>query len=157
MAKSIKMVRNHLTHHFTSTAPYGNDTSRTHWLTTNEAGIVESSLDKKAIEAGDKVVLASLPEGFCMADATLYVMKPLTGNASLGFEYVDGEDDKDVPQNDKYFFADKDVGTKSRIRADGSDLVVLPKDAYLILTCASAHTKESIVRVEVRGELMGNA
>ena len=113
MAKSIKMVRNHLTHHFTFTAPYGNDT-------------------------------------------TAYVMKPLTGTASLGFAYADGVDYADVPQNDKYFFADKDLGTKGRIRADGSDLVVLPKPANLILTCAAANTKESLIRFEVRGELVGN-
>ena len=83
-------------------------------------------------------------------------MKPLTGTASLGFAYADGVDYADVPQNDKYFFADKDLGTKGRIRADGSDLVVLPKPANLILTCAAANTKESLIRFEVRGELVGN-
>ena len=148
-------VNQPLTHHYTYTAPYGNATERTHQLVTNDKGIAQNSNEKAAIEAGDVVILGELPEGFCMTDATVFVMKGFTGAASLGFEYADGIDHPDVPQDDKYFFEDKVIADAARIRADGSKLYVLPKPANLILTCAAANTKASELRVVVNGELVG--
>ncbi len=149
-------ANNDMTHHFTFTAPYGNNTVRYHRLSTaGTTGTIDQGLDKKAIGAGDVVILGDLPCGFVLTDAIVSVVTGFTGAASLGFKYKDGKDSEEVPQNDKYFFDAKDVQTAGVIRADKQTMVKLPKDAQLIMTFAAANTKKSELRVAIMGELVG--
>ena len=86
-------ANNDMTHHFTFTAPYGNNTVRYHRLSTaGTTGIIDQGLDKKAIGAGDVVILGDLPCGFVLTDAIVSVVTGFTGAASLGFKYKDGKD-----------------------------------------------------------------
>lgn len=146
---------NDMTHHFTFTAPYGNNTVRYHRLSTATTGIIDQGLEKKPIGAGDVVVLGDIPEGMVLTDAIVSVVIGFTGTASLGFRYKDGKDHDKIKQNDKYFFDAKDVSAVGVIRADKQTLDKLPKDAELIMTFAGANTKQSELRVAVMGELVG--
>lgn len=153
---AILNASNDMTHHFTFTAPYGNNTVRYHRLSTAETtGIIDQGFEKKPIGAGDVVVLGDIPEGMVLTDAIVAVTKPFTGTASLGFRYKDGVNDPKAPQNDKYFFDGKDVATAGVIRADKQTLLKVTKDAELIMTFAAANTLESELKVAVMGELVG--
>ena len=77
--------------------------------------------------------------------------------ASLGFEYADGVDSADVPQDAAYFGAGLVMSTAARLRnATSKALVVLPKAAKLILTIAgAANAKVSQVDIAIWGEQLG--
>ncbi|MGP9490831.1 hypothetical protein [Psychrobacter sp. AOP7-B1-24] len=156
---TIKSNKALVTNHFTFTAPYGNTTTLGYNLKTNDTGVVEGGDADTAPQVGDVIDLGLLPEGWCLADAQVFVTVGMsdTVTGSLGFAYEDGEDDTDVPQDDEYFVAaGADLATAGRLRADGSKLVVLPKPARLILTLAgAANAKASDITVTVSGELTG--
>lgn len=156
---TIKSNKALVTNHFTFTAPYGNTTTLGYNLKTNDTGVVEGSDTATAPQVGDVIDLGLLPEGWCLADAQVFVTEGMTATVtgSLGFAYEDGEDDTDVPQDAEYFVAaGADLATAGRLRADGSKLVVLPKPARLILTLAGAdNAKASDITVTVSGELTG--
>lgn len=156
---TIKSNKALVTNYFTFTAPYGNTTTLGYNLKTNDTGVVESGDAATAPQAGDTIDLGLLPEGWCLADAQVFVTEGMsdTVTGSLGFAYEDGEDDTDVPQDAEYFVkAGADLATAGRLRADGSKLVVLPKPARLILTLAgAANAKASDITVTVSGELTG--
>lgn len=156
----IKSKNKFLTHYFGATVPFGNMSVLTYYADTNATGALINSDTDTPVKTGDVIDLGELPEGFCMTDATLFVMTGMTATAtaSLGFRYEDGEDDTDVPQDAEYFIAaGADVATAGRLRADGSKLVILPKTARLILTMAGAsNAKASKIRVAVTGELTGS-
>lgn len=156
---TIKSNKALVTNHFTFTAPYGNTTTLGYNLKTNDTGVVEGGDSDDAPQAGDIIDLGLLPEGWCLADAQVFVTEGMTASVtgSLGFAYEDGEDDTDVPQDAEYFVkAGADLATAGRLRADGSKLVVLPKPARLTLTLAgAANAKASDITVTVSGELTG--
>jgi len=147
-----------ITHHFTYNAPYGNTTTLGYNVKTNATGVVEGD-SGTAPQAGDVIALGRLPEGWCLADAQVFVTTGMTATVtgSLGFAYADGVDDVDVPQDAAYFIkAGADLATAGRLRANGSKIIVLPKDAYLTLTLAgAANAKASDITVTVSGELTG--
>jgi len=147
-----------ITNFFTYTAPYGNTTTLGFNVKTNADGKVAGS-SEAAPKAGDVIELGALPEGWCLADAQVFVTTGMTAaiTGSLGFAYTDGEDDADVPQDAAYFLkAGADLATAGRLRADGSKIVILPKPATLILTLAGAtNAKASDITVTVSGEMTG--
>lgn len=147
-----------VTNFYTFTAPYGNTTTLGYNVKTNALGIVMGD-SGTAPKDGDVIDLGLLPEGWCLADAQVFVTTGMTATmtGSLGFAYADGEDDTDVPQDAAYFIkAGANLATAGRLRANGSKLVVLPKPARLILTLAGAtNAKESDITVTVSGELTG--
>lgn len=147
-----------VTHFYTFTAPYGNTTTLGYNVKTNALGIVMGD-SGTAPKDGDVIDMGFLPEGWCLADAQVFVTEGMTASmtGSLGFAYADGIDDTDVPQDAEYFVkAGADLASAGRLRADGSKLVVLPKPARLILTLAGAtNAKESDITVTVSGELTG--
>lgn len=157
---NVKSKNRMFTHYYGATVPYGNATTLTYYLDTNATGAAINSDKATALAVADVVDLGVLPEGFCLTDAQLFVSTGMTAaiTGSLGFVYEDGEDDADVPQNAEHFIAaGADLATKGRVRADGADLVILPKPARLILTLAgAANAKASSIRVSVSGELTGN-
>lgn len=156
----IKVHNSFLTHYYGATVPYGNESVLSYRLETNDEGIIVESDGAEAIAVNDVIDIGELPEGFLLADAQLFVMEAMTTGvtAKLGFKYEDGEDDADVPQDDEHFIAaGADLATAGRIRADGGNLVILPKTARLILTVAGAAVdKASKIRVVVTGELTGS-
>lgn len=155
---TIKSKSKFFTHYFGATPPYGNCSALTYHMSTNKTGAVNNSDSAEATKPGDVIDLGELLEGFCLTDAQLFVVTAMSAGVtgSLGFAYEDGEDDTKVPQSSEYFFANKDLATVSRIRADGSRMDILPKPARLILTLGgSANAQESEIRVAVTGELTG--
>lgn len=156
---TIKSKQALVTNFFTYTAPYGNTTTLGYHLKTNATGVIVGGDSDDAPVVGDVIELGVLPEGWCLADAQVFVTTGMTEavTGSLGFAYADGEDDDKVPQDKEYFLAaGADLATAGRLRADGSKLVVLPKPARLILTLAgAANAKESEIKVTVSGELTG--
>ena len=148
-----------ITHFFTNTAPYGNTTTLGYALKTNTTGVVVGGDSATAPKAADVIDLGGLPEGWCLTDAQVFVTAGMTATVTgkLGFAYADGEDDTLVPQDDGYFLAaGADLATAGRLRADGSKIVVLPKDARLILTLdGAANAKASDITITVSGEMTG--
>lgn len=148
-----------ITHFFTNTAPYGNTTTLGYALKTNATGVVVGGDSATAPKAADVIDLGGLPEGWCLTDAQVFVTTGMTATVTgkLGFAYADGEDDTLVPQDDAYFLAaGADLATAGRLRADGSKIVVLPKDARLILTLdGAANAKASDITITVSGEMTG--
>lgn len=156
---TIKTKNEVMTHFYTVTSPYGNSTTQAYQLKANTGGALANSDSTTAPKAGDVIDLGELLEGWCLTDAQVFITKGLSATitGSLGFVYEDGVDDIDVPQDAEYFIkAGADLATAGRLRADGSDLVVLPKSARLILTLAGAtNAKEADIKVTVTGELTG--
>ena len=156
---TIKTNNKVMTHFYTVTSPYGNSTTQAYYLKAKTGGVIENADSATAPKAGDVIDLGELLEGWCLTDAQVFITKGLsaTVTGSLGFAYADGEDDADVPQDAEYFIkAGADLATAGRLRADGDNLVVLPKSARLILTLAgAANAKEADIKVTVTGELTG--
>lgn len=156
---TIKNRSKFLTHYFGATVPYGNQTVLTYEVITNNTGVLTPSDSNTPIAIGDVIDVGVLPEGFCMTDATVFVMEGMTAltTAKVGFVYADGKDHDKVPQDAEYFVkSGADLATAGRIRANGNKLVVLPKEARLILTIAgAANAKKSHLRIAVSGELVG--
>jgi hypothetical protein len=72
----------------------------------------------------------------------------------LGFAYVDGVDSTAVPQDDDYFSASVATNAAGRYVANNTAVapVILPKDAYLIITVAGAdHASAGVMDVIVEG------
>lgn len=138
--------------------PYGNVTSLVYSLLTNATGAVIDSDSTAAIAVGDVIDLGELPEGMNLEDAQIIVSTGMTEaiKADLGFQYADGIDVDDAPENSSYFVNNGDLATVGRIRANGSELFTLPKPARLILTVSgAANAKASDIQVVVAGELKG--
>lgn len=139
--------------------PYGNLTTLRSTLLTNATGAVVDSDSQAAIDVGDVVVLAKLPEGFLLEDAQLIVSTGMTASAtgSLGFIYCDGVDSTDVPQDASYFGTNLNAAAAARIRTTGAKAPVrLAKEAFLVWTHAgAANAKAARIDVIVHGERMG--
>lgn len=156
---TIKSKQALVTNFFTYTAPYGNTTTLGYHLKTNATGVIVGGDSDTAPAVADVIDLGVLPEGWCLADAQVFITTGMTATVtgSLGFAYADGVDDADVPQDAAYFIkAGANLSTAGRLRANGSKLVILPKPARLILTLAgAANAKESDIKITVSGEMTG--
>lgn len=151
-------LKQHQKRQFGGATPYGNLTTLLFALATNAAGGAIGADSEAAIAAGDVIDLGSLPEGFRLEDATMFVTTGMTATitGSLGFVYEDGVDSTEVPQDAAYFGAGLNLAAAGRVRASGTKLVTLPKPARLVLTTAvTANEKASAIKVVVHGELTG--
>jgi len=122
--------------------PYGNLTVIPATLSVNASGVWEDSDQATAVAIGDVLRLGVLPKGMTLLDYILKISTAFTASSTgkIGFKYVDGTDDTDVPQDDDYFCAATTLATAATLRQTNAAVapVTLPKDAYLILTTAGA-------------------
>lgn len=141
--------------------PYGNVTVLRATLETGATGALANGITNANIASGDKVHIQTLPAGMTLEDAIVVVSTAMTAGVtgSLGFEYVDGIDSLEVPQDAAYFGAGLVLNAVGRLRmATTKALVRLPKEAYLTLTTAgAANAKASRLDVMVYGERLGAA
>lgn len=122
--------------------PYGNGSVLPFSFETNAAGVYVDSDLATAVVAGSKVRVGVLPAGMRLDDMLAICSDLFTAlvTAAIGFEYADGVDDANVPQNASYFFAALALSATGRTRSNNLAVrpVTLPKDAFLILTTAGA-------------------
>lgn len=134
----------------------GNVTSYRATLETGATGAALNSNGAAALAIADKVVLQSLPAGMVLEDAQVIVSTAMTAavTGSLGFEYADGVDSADVPQDAAYFGSGLVLNATGRIRTTSSKAPVrLAKTANLVLTLGGANNaKASRVDFIVHGE-----
>lgn len=142
-------------------APYGNGTTLQFNLTTLATGAVANGDSTSAVGIGDKVRMGILPAGAKLHDSLAIVSDAFTASttAKIGFEYVDGVDSTAVPQDDDYFFV-AGLATNAAGRTRGTNTavapIVLPKDAYVILTNAgAAHASVGVLDLLVECVLNG--
>ena len=138
--------------------PYGNVTSLPFQLTTNATGAAVGADSTAALAIADKVVLGTLPAGFRLDDSFAVISTGFTASVtcSLGFQYEDGVDSAEVPQDAAYFGSGIVLSAAARLRnASSKAIVTLPKAASLILTVAGANNaKAAKVDVVIQGELV---
>ena len=142
--------------------PYGTAITLHFAVTTNASGAVVNSNVATGVAAGDVVRMGIIPAGMRLDDAKVLVSTGWTATmtAKLGFAYVDGVDSTAAPQDDDYFGAAIAIATAGRYAAANTAVrpVVLPKDAYLILTTgAAANAKASQTDVLVNVTNVGVA
>ncbi|MGP1665594.1 MAG: hypothetical protein ACTS5I_06720 [Rhodanobacter sp.] len=142
--------------------PYGTATTLLYSVTTNSSGAVVNSDVATGVASGDVVRMGILPAGMRLDDAKTLVSTGWTATVTgkIGFAYVDGVDSTDVPQDDDYFGSALAIATPGRYAANNTGVrpVVLPKDAYLILTTgAAANAKASQTDVLVNVTNVGVA
>ena len=122
---------------FGGISPYGNALAMHFKFDTTAAGLMVDGDGAAAVGIGDKCRIGVIPAGTKIHDALGIVSNAFTATSTfkIGFEYVDGVDSTDVPQDDDYFFAAL-ATTAGRTRAANTAVrpIVLPKDAYVILT-----------------------
>jgi hypothetical protein len=125
-----------------SGTPYGNAVHVLASLVTSAAGVMTNSDQTTALVQTNKVRFGVLDRGMRIEDGLAIVSDAFTAamTGKIGFEYVDGVDDADVPQDDDYFFAALALDAAGRTKANNTGVrpVTLPKDAYLILTVGGA-------------------
>ena len=144
---------------FGGASPFGNLTTLPFKLETSATGAATNANSTAAIASGDKVVLGQLPAGMCLQDFLATVSTAFTAavTANIGFEYADGLDSTEVPQNASYFGAAVALNTAGVYRKVTTTApVILPKAANLILTTGgAANAKAARVDLFVIGELTG--
>jgi len=136
-------------------APSGNAWKAEFKMTT-VSGVVQDSDLATALQAADTVKIGVLPAGLRIHDALILIRDAFTATSTftIGFAYVDGVDDSDVPQDADYFCAALDAATLARARASNTAVapVTLPKDAYVVITNnTAAQDTDSEVIVIVEG------
>lgn len=139
-------------------SPYGNQSTFCFNIKTNASGVVLNGSATASPKVNDVIVLGLLPNGFRLEDAQVFVSNPMTASVvgDLGFVYEDGVNSSEVPQDTAYFGAGLVLNAAGRLRATGTKLVTLPKNALLVLTIkGAANAKEADVSVVVQGELTG--
>lgn len=123
-------------------APYGNACKHLFSLRAGATGILLDSDKATPPVVGDVIRIGVLNAGLLLADIKSHVTTAFTAatTAKLGFAYVDGVDSATVPQNDSYFNAALVLNAvgKTELTNNAVGPIVLPKDAYLILTWAGA-------------------
>lgn len=149
-------------HNLPTTAPYGTSTTLHYSLATSVTGAVVGGDSTAAVASGDVVRMGVLPAGMRLDDAKTLVSTGWTATITgkLGFAYVDGVDSTAAPQDDDYFGTGITIATAGRYPATNTAVrpVVLPKDAYLILTTAvAANAKASQTDVLVNVTHIGVA
>jgi len=140
--------------------PWGNAWVDKFTFETNTSGVLVESDQATAVVVGDVVNIGVLPAGLDIHDSLAVVSDAFTAatTAKVGFKYVDGVDDADVPQDDDYFNAALATNAQGRTRANNNTVkpVILPKDAYITLTIAGAnHASAGHVDVIVNGVWTG--
>lgn len=143
---------------FGGAAPFGNLTALAFTLATNATGAVVDSNSTAAVASGDVIELGLLPGGMRLDDAQVIITTAMTASVtgSLGFKYADGVDSLEAPQDAAYFISAGALSSAARLRANGTKLITLPKDAILTLTIAgAANDQVADLKFVVSGELTG--
>ena len=140
--------------------PYGNVWRQRYNMTTNASGVIVDSDQATAILINDVVRLGIIDGGTELQNAEAIISDAFAASTTckIGFQYVDGVDVTAVPQDDDFFIiAGASLATAARLLSTGiAAPVVLPKDAYLILTSAGAnHASVGIVDFIIRGQSVG--
>jgi len=153
--KNVRQQRSHA-------APYGNKWVEKYHFETNASGIFVDSDKATAVASADVVRIGIIPAGVELHDALSIVSDAFTAlaTADVGFAYVDGVDSTSVPQDADYFNAALAINAVGRTRAANTAVapVILPKDAYLILTIGGASLAAvGILDVIVEGRMVGVA
>lgn len=136
--------------------PYGNAIALKFGFETNASGVFVDSDSAVAVANGDVVVIGMLPAGLEIHDSLGVVSDAFTAltTAGVGFSYVDGVDDTEVPQDADYFNAALVTNIIGRTRANNLAVkpVILPKDAYITLTVGGAtHAAAGVLDFIVNG------
>ena len=143
---------------FGGASPFGNLTALSFAIATNASGAVIESNSTVAVASGDVIEIGLLPCGMRLDDAQVIITTAMSASVtgSLGFKYADGVDSTEVPQDAAYFISAGALSSAARLRANGTKLVTLPKDAILTLTTGgAANAKASDIKIVVTGELTG--
>lgn len=143
---------------FGGAAPFGNLTALAFTLATNATGAVVDSNSTAAVALGDVIELGLLPGGMRLDDAQVIITTAMSASVtgSLGFKYADGVDSLEAPQDAAYFISAGALSSAARLRANGTKLITLPKDAILTLTIAGAAIDQvADLKFVVSGELTG--
>lgn len=146
-------------HNNVGNTAYGNAQKLHFVLSTDSTGKVLGANTLAAFNKDDEVALGILPAGMRLHDSLANVTTPLsaTTTMTIGFKYVDGIDDTNVPQDAAYFGAGLVVDTAGRLRnATTKPSVRLPKDAYLVVKLNVANnTKASRTEVTIDAAMEG--
>lgn len=144
------------------TAPFSKTYVESFQFITDSSGyFTNSDTPAAAVGNGDVVRLGVLPAGLELHSALLSIGDAFTASSTckIGFAYVDGVDSTSVPQDDDYFIvAGAALSSVANIGSNNAAVsrVVLPKDAYLILTNAgAAQAAAGRADVIVYGKLVG--
>lgn len=144
------------------TAPFSKTYVESFQFITDSSGyFTNSDTPDAAVGNGDIVRLGVLPAGLELHSALLSIGDAFTASSTckIGFAYVDGVDSTSVPQDDDYFIvAGAALSSVANIGSNNAAVsrVVLPKDAYLILTNAgAAQAAAGRADVIVYGKLVG--
>ena len=139
--------------------PYGNLSALPFAVAFTATGAVVDGSVTTPVAVADKVILGTLPAGFCGIDAIVHVTDGLTATVkgTLGIEYVDGVDSAKVPQTADFYSAALALDAAGKVRATGgAKPAPLPKTAYLVLTISgAANAKAAKLDVRMVGELVG--
>lgn len=139
--------------------PYGNRTTKRFEVVANSSGVWADSNDATAIAIADVLYVGVIPAGMTLHESLAIVSNAFkaSSTAKIGFEYVDGVDDSNVPQDDDYFFsAGLDMASQGRTYQSNATVrpVKLPKEAYVIITWAGATNDEAgVFDLLITGEL----
>ena len=142
--------------------PSGNKFAKVFRFNTSASGVCPDSDLSTAVQVNDVVRIGILQAGLELHGALAIVSDAFAASttADIGFQYVDGVDSTAVPQDADYFFAALATSSASRTFANNTGVapVVLPKDAYLIVTRkGAADSALGIMDVIVDGILNGPA
>lgn len=139
--------------------PYGNLSVLRFPFKTTATGALADSDSTAALAVNDVARIGIIPEGFRLDDLTTIVSDAFhTGvTASIGFAYVDGVDDADVPQSATYFGSGVVLNAVGRVRTTATNApVVLPKDAWLTVTVTgAANSAVGVADLLLIGEQVG--
>lgn len=143
------------------TGAYGNSWNGVYTFETNSSGVFVASDKTTAVVQTDVVRIGILPAGIELQDCLSICSDAFSASIThkLGFQYVDGTDVTATPQDDDYFFAAL-AATVGRTAANNTGVrpVVLPKDAYLILTVNGStadHASAGVYDFLIRGRVVG--
>lgn len=140
--------------------PSGNKFAKVFRFNVSASGVCPDSDLATAVQVNDVVRIGILQAGLELHDALAVVSDAFAASttADIGFAYVDGVDSTAVPQDADYFFAALATSSAGRTRATNTAVapVVLPKDAYLIVTRkGAADSAMGVLDVIVEGILNG--
>lgn len=141
-------------------SPYGNLSIFPFALATKADGSPLNSQYGSPLQNGDQVVLGGIEAGMRLDDAIVNVSAKFSDSVTgtLGFQYADGEDDANVPQDASYF-GSFNLAAPAKLRPSvGKKPLTLAKDANLVLAIGGANNAVAgIVDIAIIGELKGAA
>lgn len=112
-------------------------------METNANGVLIGSSKKTALAIGDIVRLLRMPKGTLIGLGTdIPISDAFTAGTTIqvGFEYADGVNDADFPQDAAFFHAAGSTAAVARLNTTPVRKPrILPKDAWVIATIAGAN------------------